>query len=177
MRYLKGFEFEQARQYMVNAADYAKKHALCLRWKCGSVVVNPQGVIIGQGANMPADKQPFTQCIKDLLPAEFKSDRHCCIHAEQWALLDALEHHPGEVRGSRLYFIRLGRKNLQVYAGKPYCTYCSKLIEGAGLAEVVLWHKQGICVYPANQYNLLSFAYKGDNGETPACGSSTLLNG
>lgn len=45
-------------------------------------------------------------------------------------------------------------------AGQPYCTHCSRLALDAGIAEFVLWHNEGIAVYPTDEYNNLSYRYK-----------------
>lgn len=115
------------------------------------------GKIIGQGWNSPPGDICIKKCFKDDLPKDFKSDKTCCIHAEDRAIRNALARAPSEVRGSQLFFIRLDDKNEMQIAGKPYCTMCSKLALDVGIAEFVLWHEQGITAYGAEEYNLISF--------------------
>jgi len=158
MRYLDGIEYVQATKHILLAAMFAKQ-SKCLRSRCGSVIVN-NGEVIGRGWNSPPGDIKPARCIKDLLPAGFKSDRHCCVHAEQRAIKDALERNPGRVKGARLYFIRLDDQGTIKRSGKPYCTQCSKEALDNGLAEFVLYHDQGICVYDTKEYNELSFAYR-----------------
>ena len=107
---------------------------------------------------MPCNE--VADCFKDTLDKTFKSDKTCCIHAEQRAIMDALKDYPGQIRESRLYFIRLDDQNQPKKSGKPYCTICSKMALDAGISEFVLWHKEGITVYDTKEYNELSFQYK-----------------
>jgi len=162
MRVLQGQEAAAAQVFLDAAAGHAAG-ALCHRSRCGSVVVadGPAGgpVVIGAGRNDPPDGCPLAVCGKDGLPAGFKSDKTCCVHAEQNAILDALRRHPDRVAGSRLYFVRLDEAGRAKPSGRPYCSICSKLTEAAGCAEFVLWHADGISVYGVHEYNLLSFRH------------------
>lgn len=134
------------------------KMSTCKRSKCGSVIVK-DGKVIGMGYNsMPCDKESV--CIKDNLSPTFKSDKTCCIHAEQRAVFDALRTNPNAIVGSRLYFIRLDENDNPKHAGDPYCTICSKMALDVGIKEFVLWHKEGYTVYDTFEYNELSFKYK-----------------
>ena len=74
--------------------------------------------------------------------------------------MDALQHHPEKLLGSRLYFIRLDDRGEKKKSGDPYCTICSKFSLNAGVAEFVLWKEEGICVYGTVGYNELSFKYR-----------------
>ena len=157
MEYLKGNEETEAMKFINEAAKVAL-NSNCLRSKCGSVIVRNEE-IIGSGFNSPPLNKPTNSCIKDTLPNNFKSDKTCCIHAEQRAIMDALRNNPSKILGSRLYFIRLGKDGKKIHAGKPYCTICSKMALDSGIFEFVLWHKDGIRVYNTEEYNRLSFEY------------------
>ena len=159
MRYLTGKEEQEAIRYIAEAAKIAQQ-SCCLRAKCGSVLVDLNGNIIGRGFNSPPLNEPLEVCIKDSLPADFKSDKTCCIHAEQRALNEALKNHPDEIPGSRMYFTRIDQNNQPVRSGKPYCTMCSKMSLDAGVSEWVLWHNEGICLYDSREYNALSFQFR-----------------
>lgn len=87
------------------------------------------------------------------------TDKTCCVHAEQRAIMDALRKNSEKLSGSRLYFIRLDKAGNTSKAGKPYCTICSKMALDAGISEFVLWHEEGICVYDTEEYNTLSYEY------------------
>ncbi len=158
MDFLSGKEKLTAEKYMGEAAN-AARNSTCFRSKCGTVIVK-NNEIIGKGFNSPPLNECIDHCLKDDLPAKFKSDRNCCIHAEQRAIMGALQDNPGKIAGSRLYFIRLDDKGNIKYAGKPYCTICSKMTLDSGISEFVLWHDEGICVYGAGEYNTLSFQFQ-----------------
>jgi deoxycytidylate deaminase len=155
MRLLSGKERGDALAFMQKAAEIAKG-SCCMRSKCGSIIVK-DGRIIGSGFNSPPGNKCLKSCIKDSLPRDFKSDRTCCVHAEQRAMVDALRRNPKTIQGSRIYFIRLDEKGNMEPAGKPYCTICSKMALDVGISEFALMHKEGICVYDTENYNDASF--------------------
>lgn len=157
MRRLEGAEAERANDFLAEAA-YLATQALCYRSRCGSVIV-AGGKVIGGGANSPADGCALNECFKGALPPGFRSDRTCCVHAEQNAILEALRRNPARVAGARLYFIRLDEHGQSAPAGAPYCTICSKLTQAAGISEFVLLHPEGVTVYGADEYSRLSFRH------------------
>ncbi|MBU0461551.1 MAG: hypothetical protein KJ574_03110 [Nanoarchaeota archaeon] len=158
MRFLSGEEEKEAVKWMEEAAHHALR-ATCMSSHCGSVIVKEKN-IIGAGYNSPPLDKPITRCIKDSLHPSFKSERHCCVHAEERAIMEALKNYPLEISGSRLYFIRLDLAGKRKFAGKPSCTICSKLALDSRISEFVLWHQEGICVYDTAEYNDISFAYR-----------------
>lgn len=142
-----------------NSAIVCAIKSTCKRSKCGSIIFRSGMGIIGTGYNsMPCDVNG--ECFKDNLDPTFKSDKTCCIHAEQRAIMDAIRVNPYAIKGSRLYFIRLDENDQPKKSGKPYCTICSKMALDCGVSEFVLWHKEGITVYNTKEYNELSFQYK-----------------
>ncbi len=147
-----------AMKFLKEAARVALNSS-CLRSKCGSVIVK-DGEIIGSGYNSPPLEKKLSCCFKDNLPDNFVSDKTCCIHAEQRAIMDALKNNASKIVGSRLYFIRLDEEGEMAISGDPYCTICSKMALDAGIAEFVLLRKEGICVYDTEEYNRLSFEYR-----------------
>lgn len=158
MFYLLGDEEKEAIRF-INKAKELALFSSCRRSRCGTVIVK-DNVIVGQGYNsMPAGKIT-NKCFKDDLPENFISDRTCCVHAEQRAIMDALKTNPDKIIGSRLYFIRIDGNGNILKAGKPYCTICSKLALDSGIAEFVLWHNEGVCVYGTDEYNDLSFKFQ-----------------
>lgn len=52
------------------------------------------------------EDQRQCSCSKDSYHKKV-TDKTCCIHAEQRAIMDALRKNPDKIAGSRLYFIRL----------------------------------------------------------------------
>jgi deoxycytidylate deaminase len=165
-RYLEGAEEKAALEHLARAAEVARD-AECLRAKCGVVIADAQGEEIGAGFNGPPDgRLDQRRCErKHELGDGFKSDRTCCTHAEQRAILDAVRRNPDRVRGGRLYFCRVSDAGDVKRSGTPYCTVCSKAALEAGLAEFVLWHQEGVCVYPADEYNDLSYRYGQSAGQ------------
>ncbi len=160
MKYLSGNEEKKALEYIEKAAKIAL-NSTCERAHCGCVIVQ-NDKIIGSGFNSPPQnniKQKRCSIFKDSYNKKV-TDKTCCVHAEQRAMADALKNNSEELIGSRLYFIRLNENNLPARAGKPYCTICSKMSLDLGIAEFVLWHEQGICVYNTDEYNTISFQYQ-----------------
>lgn len=148
-----------AERYMRQAAQVALD-ATCERRLCGSVIV-AQGEIIGRGFNSPAqnlESQRRCDVSKNLYHRKV-TDKTCCVHAEQRAILDALRHHPDKVVGSRLYFVSIDESGDTLRSGQPYCTLCSKLTLEVGIAEFALWHKEGVGVYDTAAYNDLSYEF------------------
>ncbi len=144
----------------MDAAASTARNATCSRSKCGSVIAK-DGEMIGAGYNSPAgekESQRRCQALKEGYHRKV-TDKTCCVHAEQRAIMDALRKHPDKIVGSRLYFIRLDENGVASRAGKPYCTICSKMALDAGVVEFVLWHEDGMCVYDTEEYNKLSFEY------------------
>lgn len=159
MRYLAGTEEEDAIMWMKKASHVAGK-ALCLRAYCGTVIVK-EGIIIGEGYNAPPlDDVANRTCLTEYRSIDKKKyDRTCCMHAEWRAIMDAVRRAPGLLTGSRLYFSRIDSAGDLKKSGKPFCTVCSRLALDSGIVEFLLWHEEGICAYPTDEYNRLSYGY------------------
>ncbi len=168
---LKSSDEERMALLYLGHAAMQSKHARCLVHRCGAVLVRVNVLcknwyerIIGVGVNEPPYEGWITECVKDKLPANFKSDKHCCVHAEQNAIINALSHKGYSLSGSTMYFVRTNYDTFEIIpCGKPFCTVCSKLMLAVGIKEMVLQHDDGIYVYDAEEYNKLSFEYKGDD--------------
>ena len=159
MKILTDQEEKKAFEHFKNAVEIAKK-STCQRSKCGSLIVNLDK-IIGSGFNSPPqdiENQRRCSIKKDSYNIKV-TDKTCCIHAEQRAIMDALRKKPEKLNGSRLYFIRLDENGKPSKAGEPYCTICSKMALDVGILEFVLWNDQGVCVYETKEYNELSFNF------------------
>jgi len=132
----------------------------CQRSKCGAIIVS-DNLIIGRGYNSPpGNLESQRRCHLKKASYDIKvTDKTCCVHAEQRAIMDALRSNPCELEGSRLYFIRLDENNNPSFAGEPYCTICSKMVLDVGIKEFVLLRKEGLCVYDTQEYNDISFNY------------------
>jgi len=164
MRYLSGEQEKEAMFFIDKVADVAKS-ATCLRAKCGAIIVK-NNEVIAEGINTPpAEKESQRLCLKQKDEFHKKvTDKTCCVHAEQRAIVDALKNSSDKINGSRLYFIRLDKNGNKTKAGKPYCTHCSKLALDVGIAEFVLWREKGVCIYDTEEYNRISFEYDDSKG-------------
>jgi deoxycytidylate deaminase len=160
MRYLSGEEEEKALEYLAKSANIAK-FSTCLRAKCGSIIVK-DNTIIGTGFNSPPgnlENQRRCKCSKDDYDKKV-TDKTCCVHAEQRAILNALAKNSQRIIDSSLYFTRIDEwENLKV-SGEPYCTICSKMALDIGISEFILFNKQGVCAYNTGEYNTLSFNFR-----------------
>lgn len=159
MKYLKGQEEEEAIRWMKEAAKVAER-ALCLKAKCGTIIVN-DGEVIGQGYNAPPlDREENRVCNREFVPGKPKYDKTCCMHAEWRAIMDAMRRNSGKLKGSKLYFTRVDDQGEIKKSGQPYCTVCSRMALDSGIDWFVLWHEDGICEYPTDEYNRLSYEYR-----------------
>lgn len=152
MNYLDPAEEQLATHWMTFAAEAARK-ALCLKAKCGSVVVK-DGRLIGIGYNSPPqNKLEYRKC----LDPDRKHDS--CVHAEWRAITDALRRNPDKVEGSTIYFTRVDGAGDILKSGNPYCTVCSRLALDVGISTFVLWHDKGVCEYNTEEFNNMSYRY------------------
>ncbi len=152
---------EQEAKYFIEQAIIEARKATCQRSKCGSIIVK-DNEIIGKGFNSPANQLESQRRCNNKKEDYHKkvTDKTCCVHAEQRAIIETLSKNPHKIKDSILYFIRLDENNEPAHAGNPYCTICSKLALDSGIKEFVLWHKEGITSYNTEEYNSLSYTYK-----------------
>ena len=100
MRYLSGEEEIEALRFINRATEIALNSS-CYRSRCGTVIVK-DGEVISSGFNSPTQDVTLEYCIKDSLSSDFKSDKTCCVHAEQRAIMEALKTSSDKIIGSRL---------------------------------------------------------------------------
>lgn len=147
-------------EWFHKAATEAKR-GLCLRAKCGAVIVR-DGEIIGQGYNAPPeDNVSVRQCGVENYDRSKKPkyDLTCCVHAEWRAIMDALRNHTNQIQGSTLYYARLDDAGKFRPSGEPFCTVCSRLALDAGITFFALRHSEGVMLYDTKDYNVLSYNY------------------
>lgn len=162
MKRLSGKEEKDAVQFFQHAIQIAQ-FATCNDAKCGAIIVK-NNEIIGTGFNSPpGNLESQRRCSFQKTDCHSRiTDKTCCVHAEERAILDAFKKNPEKLSGSRLYFVRVDGDGKMLKAdGKPYCTICSKLTLDSGIAEFVLWNDVGISVYNTKEYNTISFQYTG----------------
>lgn len=140
----------------------------CQRSKCGAIIVSKTNLILGTGFNSPpgppagwcgSPKQGLCRCTCDKSLYHPKvTDKTCCMHAEQRAILNALVRGL-DLHGSTLYFARLDENNQLKPSGNPYCTICSKMALDCEVGFFALLHKKGPKIYTTFEYNNLSYDY------------------
>ena len=163
MKVLTGMDESLALKFLEKAAEVAK-NSTCLRAKCGSVIISGYN-IIGEGFNSPpGNHEEQRRCLEHKSELHPKvSDKTCCIHAEQRAIISALMGRHDKIFKSDIYFARIDERGKIQECGAPYCTHCSKLTLDVGISRFILLNKEGICAYNTQEYNLLSFKYGGED--------------
>lgn len=149
-----------AKSYFSIAADVAK-NATCERSKCWCIIVN-DWAIIWKWYNSPVrDLESQRRCTCDKNSYDRKvTDKTCCIHAEQRAIIDALKNNSELIEWSHLYFIRLDQEWNISKSWEPYCTMCSKFALETWVKYFYLRKNEWIVQYDTEEYNLLSYKYK-----------------
>lgn len=150
---------EEGEKYIQKAGEVARRSG-CEDARCGSVIAK-DGEVIGKGRNSPPrELESQRRC------SESKEDHHrkvtdktCCMHAEERAIIDALKNNPTKIKGASLYFTRVNDKGSMEKSNTLYCTICSKLILDVGIKEVVMWNGEDFVVYDIEEYNDLSYQY------------------
>lgn len=145
--------------YFERAAQAATK-ASCSRAKCGAVIVDTLGDIIGTGFNAPPlglESQRMCEMVLDKNVKQ-NNDKTCCVHAEWNAILNATNHGLKALQNSRLYFMRVDDEGNFTEAGDPYCTVCSRLALQSGVASFYLWNN-GPELWETQEYNLKSYNF------------------
>ncbi len=153
--------YERLERFFTKTVAVAQQ-ATCTRSQCGAIIVTPKGDIIGEGYNSPpGDLESQRRCTCEKSSYHPKVvDKTCCMHAEERAILDALDRYSKrDIQRATMYFVRLGENGELAYSGAPYCTLCSKLILDIGIATFVLWYRQGPTAFDAEEYNNLSYQY------------------
>lgn len=159
MQILTWEEFKKAEKYFQLAWEIAK-NATCERSKCGCVIVKNDKIIWQWWNTPPKGLEWQRRCTCDKNSYHRKvTDKTCCIHAEQRAIMDALRNHSNEIEGSDLYFMRLDKDWNMSKSWKPYCTICSKMALDTWIKHFLLRHEDGIAEYNTEEYNLLSYQY------------------
>ena len=147
-------------KYFLRAINIAT-NGLCLRAKCGAVIISNESVI-GEGYNAPPkDDMQHAKCENVMYDRAKKPkyDLTCCVHAEWRAMIAALRNHPDKIRGATIYYARLDEEGLFRHPGPPFCTVCSRLALDIGIKYFGLWHKDGVMLYDTSEYNERSYSF------------------
>lgn len=147
----------------LNEALREAQKATCTKSKVGAIIIK-DGIVIGRGFNSPpGNLESQRRCNrKSELKPGFKSDKTCCVHAEQRAIIDALKNNSDKLIGSDIYLARLNGDGSKKEFSKPYCTICSKLILDVGIKRTIRLKPEGVLVYEAEEYNNESYNYDGE---------------
>lgn len=162
LKTLTGDELQQAKHWLALAAETAGGSS-CRRRRCGSIIVSKNGDVLARSENkLPGCAgQAHIHCDPYATPPGFKSDKACCIHAEQRAVMGALAN-GHDLTGAIMVFASVDDEGAALPSGKPYCTICSKMALEAGIGWWILEHATGVVQYEAAAYNALSFQYNGE---------------
>ncbi len=173
MRILEGEEKILAEKWLnsclLMSQDENFKNSVCKRHRCVAVIRKAADLtyldtdtyynIAGMGYNSPPrNLESQRRCLEDKSKLHPKvTDKTCCVHAEQRAIIDTLSRNAAALEGARMFFARMDEKGKMLMSGEPYCTICSKMALDVGIKEWVLWHPDGIKEYDAEEYNQLSY--------------------
>ena len=159
MRILDGVEAQEALLWFEKTAEVAAR-SLCKRALCGSIIVN-NGELVAEGFNSPPQGNgEYRTCANEYdIPAGFRHDRTCCIHAEQRAIQNAA-HEGKDINGSRIYFVAIDAQGNKILATDMKCTICSRAVLDAGITEFAFYAAEGIKVYAPAEVDRLSYEYK-----------------
>ncbi len=93
------------------------------------------------------------------MPAGFRHDRTCCIHAEQRAIHNALKAGK-DLTDSSIYFVAIDKEGQKTMATDMKCTICSRAVLDARIKEFIFYSPEGIRAYDPAEVDALSYEYK-----------------
>ena len=159
MRILEDSDAREALRWFDVCAEVASR-SLCRRALCGSVIVK-DGKLLAEGFNSPPqNNDEYRTCLNEYdIPAGFRHDRTCCIHAEQRAIENALKAGK-DLAGSRIYFVAVDREGNKIKTTDLKCTICSRAVLDAGIKEFAFYAAEGVRVYEPAEVNALSYDHK-----------------
>lgn len=162
MKKLKGTEAQKAKIYFEHAAQASQK-SRCLKRPRGAVIVK-NGLVIGEGANAPADNHTCNNCLRDKkkpkLFSTFNTEPCYSVHAEQRAIINAFKSGYSDLAECEMYFVRTENGKISPTDDGPSCTICSKLILESGIKSFIYETlNDGIVELSAKEFNDLSFDY------------------
>ncbi len=149
---LEGQDLKEAKKYIKKAAEVSEK-SICAVSKIGAVLTK-NGKIIGEGFNGPSEKA-CSPCLFSLINKDVKTELCFAMHAEERAILDALEkgHDP---KGATLYSTYV--KNGNFFSTEDsFCAHCSRMFLESEIKEVVIPSKEEFVSYDVNEFYDLSF--------------------
>lgn len=132
-------------KYWLDRALKEAEKSPCLRMHFGAVIVK-NGIEIGRGNNKPPYEACET-CMREDKKITPRTRAEYCksLHAEQWAILDALkrkEYLKDAVMFVAGYNPRKGKDT--IFYNRFTCTLCSRMIAASGLSGVVSLSSDGL---------------------------------
>ena len=114
--------------FYMNYARNISKKANCIKGQVGAIIVK-RNKILAEGVNsVPNGIKPCTEesCLRKKLKLKSGEHQELCfvVHAEQNALLDALEK-------------KKNIKNSTLYVTKKPCIICTKMLINAGIKKII----------------------------------------
>lgn len=114
--------------FYMNYARNISKKANCIKGQVGAIIVK-RNKILAEGVNsVPNGIKPCTEesCLRKKLKLKSGEHQELCfvVHAEQNALLDALEK-------------KKNVKNSTLYVTKKPCIICTKMLINAGIKKII----------------------------------------
>ncbi|MDO8507701.1 MAG: deaminase [bacterium] len=152
MKILEGNELKEAAKYVKKAADASKK-SICSVSKVGVVLVK-DGKVIGEANNGPSRKA-CNPCLMELLDRGVKTELCFAMHAEERAVLDALEK-GNDIEGATIYSAKVVGGEMIPYKN-GFCAACARVFLEAGLDKVVIPKEDGLTQYDPEEYYDVSF--------------------
>ena len=152
MNILEGKELKEAQKYIKKAAEVSEK-SICSVSKIGATLVK-DGKIIGRGFNGPVGAACHP-CLLNLLGKNVKTELCFAMHAEERAIVEALEN--GHItKGATLYSTYV--KNGKFYSTEDsFCAHCSRILLESDIVSVVMPKEDSIVSYDIHEYYDLSF--------------------
>lgn len=139
------------------------RNSVCRKSRRGAVIyrealVRGQSILIGTGWSDQTQPMQCENCPR--IENHSNGDHYLCleIHAEQAAILDALEkgHRRDELLGAEMYQVKTDPMTGAIkLSSDPSCTWCSRYLERYGIIYYLI-QKEGIIQYLPNEISQLS---------------------
>lgn len=152
MKILEGRDLEKAEKYIEKAVATAKK-SICLVSKVGVILVK-DGRVIGEAFNGPLENA-CRPCLFDVIDKGVKMELCFAMHAEERAILDALEK-GNKVAGATIYSVRVRGGEVAPYKN-GLCASCSRVFLEYDLSKIIIPKEDGLVEYDPEEYYDASF--------------------
>ncbi|RJO60064.1 hypothetical protein C4544_06905 [candidate division WS5 bacterium] len=152
MRILEGKELKEADLFFEKAAELSRK-SICHVSKIGVVLVK-SGKVIGEAFNGPL-KKSCNPCLLDMIERQVKTELCLAMHAEERAVLDALEK-GHDTNGADIYSVRVDEGKIVPYKN-GLCASCGRVFLESGVKNVIIPKEEGVTAYDTEEFYDISF--------------------